>query len=52
MEAIFGNGEDYDWALQLEDDEEDREKQEQGIELKDVFEPSQLKEKLLTRRRQ
>ncbi|KJK77021.1 Transcription elongation factor [Metarhizium anisopliae BRIP 53293] len=48
MEAIFGNGEDYDWALQLEDDEEDREKQEQGIELKDVFEPSQLKEKLLT----
>lgn len=48
MEAIFGNGEDYDWALQLEDDEEDREQQEQGIELKDVFEPSQLKEKLLT----
>lgn len=48
MEAIFGNGEDYDWALQLEDDEEDREREEQAIELKDVFEPSQLKEKLLT----
>ncbi|KAG6100842.1 Transcription elongation factor spt6 [Claviceps sp. LM220 group G6] len=48
MEAIFGNGEDYDWALQMEDDEEDREREEQGIELKDVFEPSQLKEKLLT----
>lgn len=48
MEAIFGNGEDYDWALQLEEEEEDREREEQTIELKDVFEPSQLKEKLLT----
>jgi transcription elongation factor SPT6 len=48
MEAIFGNGEDYDWALQLEYEEEDREREEQTIELKDVFEPSQLKEKLLT----
>lgn len=48
MEAIFGNGEDYDWALQMEDEEEEREMEEQAIELKDVFEPSQLKEKLLT----
>jgi transcription elongation factor SPT6 len=48
MEAIFGNGEDYDWALQMEYEEEDREREEQAIELKDVFEPSQLKEKLLT----
>lgn len=48
MEAIFGNGEDYDWALENEDEEEERERNEQGIELKDVFEPSQLKEKLLT----
>lgn len=48
MEAIFGDGQDYDWALRLEDEEEERERDEQGIELKDVFEPSQLKEKLLT----
>lgn len=48
MEAIFGNGEDYDWALQMEDEEDDRDREEQGIELKDVFEPSQLKERLLT----
>ncbi|EOO02700.1 putative transcription elongation factor spt6 protein [Phaeoacremonium minimum UCRPA7] len=48
MEAIFGNGEDYEWALQMEDEEEDREREEQVIELKDVFEPSQLSEKLLT----
>ena len=48
MQAIFGNGEDYDWALQMEEEEEDHEREEQPIELKDVFEPSQLKEKLLT----
>lgn len=48
MEAVFGNGEDYDWALQMEDEEAEREKEEQAIELKDVFEPSQLKERLLT----
>ncbi|CAG9949650.1 unnamed protein product [Clonostachys rosea f. rosea IK726] len=48
MEAIFGNGEDYEWALVMEDDEEHREREDQPIELKDVFEPSQLKEKLLT----
>ena len=48
MEAIFGNGEEYDWALQMEEDEQEREREEQNIELKDVFEPSQLAEKLLT----
>ncbi|KAK4190733.1 SH2 domain-containing protein [Podospora australis] len=48
MEAIFGSGEDYDWALQMEEEEEERAREEQQIELKDVFEPSQLKEKLLT----
>lgn len=47
MEAIFGSGE-YDWALQKEEEDEDRERDDQNIELKDVFEPSQLKEKLLT----
>lgn len=48
MEAIFGNGEDYDWALALEDEAEVREAGEHNLELKDVFEPSQLSEKLLT----
>ncbi|KAH6655646.1 transcription elongation factor spt-6 [Truncatella angustata] len=48
MEAIFGNGEDYDWALQLEEEEEERRYEDQNLELKDVFEPSQLQEKLLT----
>ncbi|KAI1006032.1 Transcription elongation factor [Podosphaera aphanis] len=48
MEAIFGNGEDYDWALALEDEAEARESGDHTLELKDVFEPSQLSEKLLT----
>jgi len=48
MAAIFGDGEEYDWALQMEEEEEDRQREEQTIELKDVFEPSQLTEKLLT----
>jgi len=48
MEAIFGNGEDYDWALALEDEAEQREAGDHNLELKDVFEPSQLSEKLLT----
>lgn len=47
MEAIFGNGEDYEWALYKEEDE-DGANEEQTLELKDVFEPSQLSEKLLT----
>ncbi|CZS96047.1 probable transcription elongation factor spt6 [Rhynchosporium agropyri] len=48
MEAIFGNGEDYDWALALEDEADIREAGDHNLELKDVFEPSQLAEKLLT----
>lgn len=48
MEAIFGNGEDYDWALALEEEAEIREAGDNQLELKDVFEPSQLAEKLLT----
>jgi transcription elongation factor SPT6 len=48
MEAIFGNGEDYDWALALEEEADARESGEHNLELKDVFEPSQLAEKLLT----
>lgn len=48
MQAIFGDGEDYDWALALEDEADSRIVGDQHLELKDVFEPSQLAEKLLT----
>jgi transcription elongation factor SPT6 len=47
--AAFGDGTDYDWALDLQEAAE-AEEQGQGreLQLKDVFEPSQLAERLLT----
>ncbi|KAL8704341.1 MAG: hypothetical protein Q9201_002492 [Fulgogasparrea decipioides] len=58
MKAAFGEGDDYDWALDIQDREEDGEQRAldsedldtatKGLELKDVFEPSQLAERLLT----
>lgn len=45
----FGDGTDYDFALEAEEiaDEEEQEK-DRHLNLKDVFEPSQLAERLLT----
>ncbi|KAI4128365.1 MAG: hypothetical protein LQ338_002767 [Usnochroma carphineum] len=58
MKEAFGEGDEYDWALNIQDheeedqqrvlDSEDPEAIAKGLELKDVFEPSQLAEKLLT----
>ena len=56
LKEAFGDGSDYDWALALQDQEEDDRRYDgdepdalaKGIELKDVFEPSQLAEKMLT----
>lgn len=47
--AAFGDGDDYDFALEAEEaaDLEEIEK-DKKLDLKDVFEPSQLAEKLLT----
>ena len=49
MRAAFGDGTEYDWALQLE---EEMDEEQQGIdrplELKDVFEPSQLVDRMMT----
>ena len=54
----FGDGAEYDWALALQDQEEDNirggvtedgEPLSKPIELQDVFEPSQLEEKMLTK---
>ena len=45
----FGDGTDYDFALEQEDvDEEQQRRKDKHLDLKDVFEPSQLEEKLLT----
>ena len=54
---VFGDGMEYDWALEAQDiidlkegrvDLDDPEGLEKGIELKDVFEPSQLADRMLT----
>ena len=55
IKEVFGDGTEYDWALQLQE-EEDQEQYHNAnggplskpIELKDVFEPSQLAERMLT----
>lgn len=58
MNKVFGTGYEYDWALEIQDQEEmdeqrrpdpdDPDAMMKGIELKDVFEPSQLVERMLT----
>ncbi|KAL9009085.1 MAG: hypothetical protein Q9173_005856 [Seirophora scorigena] len=58
MKEAFGEGDEYDWALNIQDQEDEAEQRvidpedpdaiAKGLELKDVFEPSQLAEKLLT----
>jgi transcription elongation factor SPT6 len=47
--AAFGDGTDYDWALDMQEAEEDERTGEgRELQLKDVFEPSQLQERMLT----
>lgn len=57
MNNIFGAGYEYDWAMELEDQEEQDEQRHsdpgvseglKAVELNDVFEPSQLKDQLMT----
>lgn len=58
MKQAFGDGLDYDWALDVQEEEEQQEARRpdpddpdsvvKGIELKDVFEPSQLIDRMLT----
>lgn len=47
--AAFGDGTDYDWAIEMQEQEEDEQAGEgRELQLKDVFEPSQLQERMLT----
>ena len=49
MRAAFGDGNEYLFALELEEQEQEQEVDEdRHLNLKDVFEPSQLAEKMLT----
>lgn len=46
---IFGDGEDYQWALDLEEQDEEEEQEGPGVpKLTDVFEKTELKERMLT----
>ncbi|KAF3940435.1 hypothetical protein ABW19_dt0204576 [Dactylella cylindrospora] len=47
MEEIFGDGHEYDWAITTAEDIEE-ENRDQVMALEDVFEPSELKERMLT----
>ena len=51
FKEAFGDGDEYDWALAMQEQEEEGEDGgplSKAIELRDVFEPSQLVEKMLT----
>lgn len=49
MRGAFGDGGDFEWALEVEKrSKEDQLDPDKPLELKDVFEPSQLVEKMLT----
>ncbi|KAJ5116450.1 Transcription elongation factor Spt6 [Penicillium angulare] len=49
MRAAFGDGTEYRFALDIEDQEdEDKVVEERHLDLKDVFEPSELAERMLT----
>lgn len=49
MRAAFGDGTEYDWALELQEAMDDEQLDpDQPLELKDVFEPSQLADRMLT----
>ncbi|KAF2762407.1 transcription elongation factor-like protein spt6 [Pseudovirgaria hyperparasitica] len=49
MRAAFGTGHEYDWALDIQDEEDFREEGgEKQLELKHVFEPSELIDRMLT----
>ncbi|KAJ5910219.1 Transcription elongation factor Spt6 [Penicillium tannophilum] len=49
MRAAFGDGTEYRFALDIEEQEdEEKEVEERHLDLKDVFEPSELAERMLT----
>ncbi|EME46706.1 hypothetical protein DOTSEDRAFT_70645 [Dothistroma septosporum NZE10] len=51
MQGAFGDGDEYIWALEAEAAQnEDQLDPDKPLELKDVFEPSQLEERMLTER--
>ncbi|EIW70012.1 hypothetical protein TREMEDRAFT_71488 [Tremella mesenterica DSM 1558] len=47
--AVFGDGHDYDWALEGDEamDEDEYEETKKDLRLEDVFDPAEIKERLL-----
>lgn len=48
LRAVFGDGDEYDWAIDAQEDDEIDRANQQAVELKDIFDPAQLKEMMLT----
>ncbi|CCF53902.1 hypothetical protein NDA14_000064 [Ustilago hordei] len=48
IHEIFGNGEDYFWALEDEEEDAFEEEKKNKMEYKDIFEPAQIAERMLT----
>lgn len=48
IHEIFGNGEDYYWALEEDDDDGLEIEKKAKMEYKDIFEPAQIAERMLT----
>lgn len=48
IHEIFGNGEDYFWALEDEEEDAFDEEKKNKMEYKDIFEPAQIAERMLT----
>lgn len=46
--AAFGTGDEYEWALSMQEAAEDDQEEHKAVDLKDVFEPGQLQDRLLT----
>ncbi|KAK2466864.1 hypothetical protein APHAL10511_001122 [Amanita phalloides] len=48
LHDVFGDGLDYDWALDDDDGEYEEEQQKAEMKLADVFEPSEIRKRLLS----
>ncbi|PWZ02826.1 transcription elongation factor SPT6 [Testicularia cyperi] len=48
IHEIFGNGEDYYWALEEDDEDAFEEEKKNKMDYKDIFEPAQIAERMLT----
>ncbi|KAH6908686.1 hypothetical protein BKA70DRAFT_1426581 [Coprinopsis sp. MPI-PUGE-AT-0042] len=48
LHHVFGGGEDYNWALELDDEEEQEDYLKQDMKYQDIFETSEIQRRFLT----